>query len=143
MDVKSMCEGYREEIIKRLGELVSINSEQSEAEADAPFGKGPKEALHAALDMLEKDGLKTVNLDNYIGYGEMGEGDQLIAIVGHLDVVPARREDGWNTDPYTMVEKDGILYGRGVSDDKGGVVASMIAMKVIKDMNIPVNKRIR
>lgn len=54
MDVKSMCEGYREEIIKRLGELVSINSEQSEAEADAPFGKGPKEALHAALDMLEK-----------------------------------------------------------------------------------------
>lgn len=143
MDVKSMCEGYREEIIKRLGELVSINSEQSEAEADAPFGKGPKEALHAALDMLEKDGLKTVNLDNYIGYGETGEGDQLIAIVGHLDVVPARREDGWNTDPYTMVEKDGILYGRGVSDDKGGVVASMIAMKVIKDMNIPVNKRIR
>lgn len=84
-----------------------------------------------------------MNLDNYIGYGEMGEGDQLIAIVGHLDVVPARREDGWNTDPYTMVEKDGILYGRGVSDDKGGVVASMIAMKVIKDMNIPVNKRIR
>ncbi len=143
MDVRSMSEGYRDEILKRLGELVSINSEQSAATSDAPFGAGPKKALEAALKMLEKDGLKTVNLDNYIGYGEMGEGDQLIAIVGHLDVVPARKEDGWNTDPYTMVEKDGILYGRGVSDDKGGVVASMIALKIIQDMQIPVKKRIR
>lgn len=143
MDVRSMSEGYRDEILKRLGELVSINSEQSAATSDAPFGEGPKKALEAALKMLEKDGLKTVNLDNYIGYGEMGEGDQLIAIVGHLDVVPARKEDGWNTDPYTMVEKDGILYGRGVSDDKGGVVASMIALKIIQDMQIPVKKRIR
>ncbi len=143
MDVKSMSEGYRDEILKRLGELVSINSEQSEAKEGAPFGEGPKKALEAALKMLEKDGLKTVNLDNYIGYGEMGEGDQLIAIVGHLDVVPARKEDGWNTDPYTMIEKDGIVYGRGVSDDKGGVVASMIALKILKDMNIPINKRIR
>lgn len=143
MDVRSMSEGYRDEILKRLNELVSINSEQSVATADAPFGVGPKKALEAALEMLKKDGLRTVNLDNYIGYGEMGEGDQLIAIVGHLDVVPARKEDGWNTDPYTMVEKDGILYGRGVSDDKGGVVASMIALKIIQDMNIPVKKRIR
>ena len=143
MDVRSMSEGYRDEILKRLEELVSINSEQSAATSDAPFGEGPKKALEAALKMLEKDGLKTVNLDNYIGYGEMGEGDQLIAIVGHLDVVPARKEDGWNTDPYTMVEKDGILYGRGVSDDKGGVVASMIALKIIQDMQIPVKKRIR
>ncbi len=143
MDVRSMSEGYRDEILKRLNELVSINSEQSVATADAPFGEGPKKALEAALEMLKKDGLRTVNLDNYIGYGEMGEGDQLIAIVGHLDVVPARKEDGWNTDPYTMVEKDGILYGRGVSDDKGGVVASMIALKIIQDMNIPVKKRIR
>lgn len=143
MDVKSMSEGYRAEIVKRLGELVSINSEQGDAEEGAPFGIGPKKALETALDMLSKDGMKTVNLDNYIGYGEIGEGDQLIAVVGHLDVVPARKEDGWNTDPYQMVEKDGILYGRGVSDDKGGVVASMIALKIIQDMGVPLTKRIR
>lgn len=143
MDVKSMAEGYTKELLDRLEKLVSINSEQGKEEVDAPFGQGPKKALETALKMLQEDGLKTVNLDNYIGYGEMGEGEQLIAIVGHLDVVPARMEDGWNTDPYTMVEKDGIVYGRGVSDDKGGVVASMIALKIIKDMGIPVNKRIR
>lgn len=143
MDVKSMAEGYTNELLNRLGKLVSINSEQGKEEADAPFGQGPKKALETALEMLKEDGLKTVNLDNYIGYGEMGEGEQLIAIVGHLDVVPARKEDGWNSDPYTMIEKDGIVYGRGVSDDKGGVVASMIALKIIKDMGVPLNKRIR
>ncbi len=143
MEVKELVAGYRDELVNRLGKLVAVNSEMGEASADAPFGPGPKEVLNVALDMLQEDGFKTVNLDNYAGYAEMGEGEQLIGIVGHLDVVPAKKEDGWDTDPFVMTEKDGILYGRGVSDDKGAVVASMIAMKVLKDMNVPLNKRIR
>ncbi|MCI5722890.1 MAG: Sapep family Mn(2+)-dependent dipeptidase [Erysipelotrichaceae bacterium] len=143
MDVKSMVNGYREELLKRLDQLVSINSVEGKPEADAPFGQGPKKALEAALEMMKEDGFKTVNLDNYIGYAEMGEGEKLIGVVGHLDVVPAHKEDGWDTDPFTMVEKDGVLYGRGVSDDKGAMVASMIALKVIKDMHVPLTKRIR
>ena len=143
MDVRSMVNTYRDELLERLGTLVSINSVEGTPEADAPFGKGPKQALQAALAMCEKDGFRTVNLDNYAGYAEIGEGEQVIGIVGHLDVVPAFWEDGWNTDPFVMTEKDGTLYGRGVSDDKGAVVASMIAMKVIRDMGIPLTKRIR
>ncbi len=143
MDVRSMVKGYREDMLDKLGKLVAVKSEEGTPAADAPFGEGPKKALTTALDMLEADGFRTVNLDNYAGYAEMGEGKELIGIVGHLDVVPAKKEDGWDTDPYTMTEKDGVLYGRGVSDDKGAVVASMIAMKVIRDMGIPVNKRIR
>lgn len=143
MDVKSMVESYRDELVSRLGKLVAVNSVEGTHTPDAPFGEGPKKALTTALAMLEKDGFKTVNLDNYIGYAEMGEGKELIGIVGHLDVVPARKEDGWNTDPFQMTEKDGVLYGRGVSDDKGAIVASMIAMKVIKNLGIPLNKRIR
>lgn len=143
MEMKELVEGYRNELVDRLGKLVSVKSELGEAEENAPFGPGPKAVLEAALEMCKEDGFKTVNLDNYIGYAEMGEGEKLIGIVGHLDVVPAKKEDGWDTDPYTMVEKEGTLYGRGVSDDKGAVVASLIAMKVIRDMGIPVNKRIR
>ncbi|MBR2595075.1 MAG: Sapep family Mn(2+)-dependent dipeptidase [Solobacterium sp.] len=143
MDVKERVKGYREELLDRLAKLVAINSVQSETLPDAPFGSGPRDALLAALQMLDEDGFRTVNLDNYIGYAEMGEGEQLIGIIGHLDIVPARREDGWDTDPFTMTEKDGILYGRGVADDKGAVVASMIAMKVLRDMGIPLTKRIR
>ena len=143
MDVKALVEGYRGEIVKRLGTLVSINSEEGTPEEDAPFGAGPRDVLKAALAMLAEDGFKTVNLDNYAGYAEAGSGEETIGIVGHLDVVPAHKEDGWNTDPFQMVEKDGILYGRGVADDKGAVVASMIALKVLKDMQVPLNKRIR
>lgn len=141
--VKEKLAGYREELINRLGELVAVNSEMGQAEDGAPFGKGPKEVLQKALKMLEDDGFKTVNLDNYIGYGEMGEGEKLVGIVGHLDVVPAAKEDGWDTDPFIMTEKDGVLYGRGVSDDKGAVVASMMAMKAIREAGIPLKKRFR
>ena len=109
MDVKERVKGYREELLDRLAKLVAINSVQSETLPDAPFGSGPRDALLAALQMLDEDGFRTVNLDNYIGYAEMGEGEQLIGIIGHLDIVPARREDGWDTDPFTMTEKDGIL----------------------------------
>ena len=143
MNAKELVQGYKDELVEKLAKLVNINSKMGEAKPDAPFGEGPKEALVTALDMMEKDGFKTVNVDNYAGYAEMGEGEDVIGIIGHLDVVPASKEDGWDTDPFTQTEKDGVLYGRGVSDDKGAVVASMIAMKVIRDLQIPLNKRIR
>ena len=143
MDVRSMVEKYRNELVEKLGRLVAINSVEGTPLDGAPFGEGPRKALETALKMMENDGFRTVNLDNYAGYAEMGEGTQLIGIVGHLDVVPAKKDDGWDTDPFVMTEKDGVLYGRGVSDDKGAIVASMIAMKVIRDMGIDVNKRIR
>ncbi|EFC05353.1 putative dipeptidase [Bulleidia extructa W1219] len=143
MSVKEKVQACRQELLKRLGTLVSINSEMGEASAEAPFGTGPKKALESALKMMEDDGFKTVNVDNYIGYGEIGQGDEVIGIIAHLDVVPAHKEDGWNSDPFEMVEKDGIVYGRGVSDDKGAAVASMMAMKLIQESGIPLNKRIR
>ncbi len=143
MDIKTMVAGYKDEMIDRIGKLVAIHSVESESEENAPFGKGPAEALNTALQMLADDGFKTVNLDNYIGYAEIGEGDQTIGVVGHLDVVPAVKEDGWNSDPFEMVIDGDTLYGRGVADDKGAVVASMVALKVIRDLNVPLNKKIR
>lgn len=142
-EVKERVEAYRDELLDRLGKLVAINSEEGTPTADMPFGEGPAKALNTALGMLDKDGFKTVNVDNYAGYAEMGEGDKVIGVIGHLDVVPAKKSDGWDTEPYEMVEKDGIVYGRGVADDKGAVVASMISFKVIKDMGLPMNKRVR
>lgn len=141
--IKSRVEGYREELLHRLSALVAIPSVQGEAAVNAPFGVQPAKALDTALEMLRKDGFKTVNLDHYAGYAEIGSGEKVIGVIGHLDVVPADQVDGWTNDPFTMVEKDGVLYGRGVSDDKGAVVASMIALNVIKDAGIPLTKRIR
>ena len=143
-DVKALVAAHRDELVEKLSALVRINSVEGTPEEDAPFGQGPKTALLAALQMLDKDGFRTANLDNYAGYGEMGEGSQLIGIIGHLDIVPADQADGWDHDPFDpYVDEKGIIHGRGVADDKGAVVASMIAMKVIREMGIQPKKRIR
>ena len=54
-----------------------------------------------------------------------------VLLIGHLDVVEARRED-WSTDPFKLIEKDGYFYGRGTQDMKDGdaiMVATLIRMK--------------
>ena len=60
-----------------------------------------------ALKMCEGYGFETTNLDNYCGYAQIGEGEQLIGILGHVDIVPAG--EGWDGDPFKMVEKDGKI----------------------------------
>uniref|UniRef100_A0A4W3HXE3 Cytosolic non-specific dipeptidase n=1 Tax=Callorhinchus milii TaxID=7868 RepID=A0A4W3HXE3_CALMI len=64
-----------------------------------------------------------------------------VCIYGHLDVQPAKIEDGWNTDPFTLVEKDGKLYGRGSTDDKGPVLAWLNCIEAFQKIKqeLPIN----
>lgn len=64
-----------------------------------------------------------------------------VLIYGHLDVQPALKSDGWDTEPFELVEKDGKLYGRGSTDDKGPVLGWIHALQAYKALNIdvPVN----
>lgn len=141
MDIKKFVDNYKQDMIDDLSKLISIESTMSDPIEGALFGKGPKDALLEGLKQCENLGFKTKNIDNYIGYAEIGEGEEVIGILAHLDVVPVG--DGWKTDPYKLTIIDDVMYGRGVSDDKGAAVASMYALKIIKDLNIPLNKRVR
>ncbi len=134
-------EALTEEMLQSLQRLVKYNSVESEPSEGKPFGEGPAAVLGEALEMAEEMGFRTKNVDNYCGYAEIGEGKDIIGLVGHLDIVPAGT--GWDTDPFTVTRKGDKVYGRGVSDDKGGVVASLYAMKRVLDSGIPLNKRIR
>lgn len=139
MEVKTFIENNFENMKADLKKLVSYNSVYSDDEK--PFGSVNRKVLDEALKMMEEKGLRTENVDYYAGYGETGEGEKLIGILAHLDVVPAG--EGWDSDPFEMIEKDGKVYGRGVSDDKGGVVASMYALKYLIDEKYPFKKRVR
>ena len=130
-----------EAMLDALSRLVRYDSSRSAPLEGMPFGRGPAAALGEALRIAEEMGFRTCNMDNYCGWAEIGEGPEIIGIVAHLDVVPAG--EGWETDPFTMTRRDGRVYGRGVSDDKGGVVASLFAMKALKDSGRVLNKRIR
>lgn len=80
------------------------------------------------------------------GFAEFGEGDELIGIVGHLDVVPAKEED-WSYLPFIPTIHNNKIYGRGTIDDKGPVISSLYAMKAVmnyyKENNLKFNKRVR
>lgn len=140
MNIKQQVLNYKEDIVKDLTTLVSFNSVM-DTTTKYPFGEENAKCLNTALDMFKQANMKTVNLDNYCGYGEIGEGDKLIGVLGHLDVVPAG--EGWDTDPFKVTIKDNRMFGRGVSDDKGPMVCAFYALKIIMDNNIKLNKRIR
>lgn len=131
----------KDEMIKTISELVAVPSVCEAAEEGKPFGEKPYEVLMLALKKAESFGFKTANCDGYVGTVDLNDGEQELAVLAHLDVVPAG--EGWDTDPYTVVEKDGMIFGRGVSDDKGPAVAALYAMKAVKDLNLPVSKNCR
>lgn len=121
------------EIIKRIKEIVSIESVESEADTGKPFGSGVADALQYMLDLGKSMGFKTKNYDNYVGEIEWGEGEKTLGILCHVDVVPAGKLSDWEYPPFTATEEDGRIYGRGTMDDKGPAVICLYAMKTLRD----------
>lgn len=126
--------------INDLAKLISINTQKAEPTPSAPFGEGNKEALHYFLSLAKSFGFETVNYDNYIGEVIFGSGEEF-GIIGHLDVVPAG--EGWDTDPFTLTEKDGAYFGRGTIDDKAPLLICLYALKELKDEGFIPNKKFR
>lgn len=143
IDWQKKAETYKKHYLLDLKDLVAIESvrDDSKKSTDAPLGPGPAEALNKYLDIAKRDGFKVKNLDNLVGYVEYGEGDETLAILAHADVMPAG--NGWDTDPFTLTEKDGNVYGRGTSDDKGPGLAAYYGLKLIKELGLKLNKKIR
>ena len=134
---------YYDDALKDLIGLLSFPSvlDEYKEDSDAPFGIANKECLEYFLNIGLRDGFDVLNVDNYAGHISYGSGKELIGVLGHLDVVPAVGK--WTNNPFTPTIIDGKLYARGTLDDKGGVVASYYAMKMIRDLNLPISKEIR
>ncbi|MBT2217379.1 dipeptidase PepV [Virgibacillus dakarensis] len=133
----------KDSFLKDLQGLLQIKSvlDEEHAQADAPLGQGVRDALQYMLGLGEKDGFRTKNVGNLAGHLEMGAGKELLGILGHVDVVP--EGDGWSVDPYNAVIKDGKIYARGSSDDKGPTVAAYYGMKIVNELGLPLGKRVR
>ena len=82
MDIKEEIHALSEEMLTNLGRLVAIDSQLGTPAEGKPFGEGPAKALEEGLKIADELGFKTVNLDNYCGYAEMGEGDEIVGIAG-------------------------------------------------------------
>ncbi len=128
-------------LIATLQKWVHINSVKGEPAPNAPFGLAVRQALDTALADCRKLGFEVRDVDGYAGDAQMGEGEDVLGILAHLDIVPAG--DGWKQDPFGGEIIDGRIYGRGVNDDKGPAVAALYAMKAVKMAGIPLKKRVR
>ena len=123
-----------------LKQLISFESVLATPKKDMPFGEGVYNALNWFLHKAQSFGFQTINYNNYIGEVVFGEGEE-IGIIGHLDVVPVG--GGWETDPFTLTEKDGYLYGRGIMDDKGPLLLCLYILKELKDSGKLPTKKFR
>lgn len=129
------------ELVAAISRLVAVKSVKGDAQPGKPFGPGPAAALDEGLALCRELGFSVTDYDHYVGLADLNDKDTRLHILGHLDVVG--EGSGWSTDPYTCVEKDGMLYGRGVSDDKGPVVCGLLAMKAVRDLGLSLSANVR
>ncbi|XP_046580783.1 cytosolic non-specific dipeptidase-like [Haliotis rubra] len=145
----------QEKYVKRLADTVAIQSvsawpeKRGEIRKMVEWTKAELEKLGAKC-WLEELGDQTLPDGSKIPLppvllGQLGEdpAKKTILVYGHLDVQPAEKEDGWDTEPFVLTEKDGKLYGRGSTDDKGPVldwINCIEAMQELK-MDVPVNMK--
>jgi succinyl-diaminopimelate desuccinylase len=135
----------QETAVASLQVCLSIPSVKDETTvtSGAPFGQACAAALTYTLDLCAVAGMKTVNLDGYVGYAEFGPEDapEHIALLGHLDVVPPG--DGWTDGPWDAVVRDGRIWSRGAQDDKGPTFAGVHGAIALLQSGATLRHRVR
>ena len=151
-DYLEILDTYKEEMVETLRELCRFPSvaEATDPSAESPFGPAVQGALDYMLDKAARDGFAVKNVDNYGGHIDFpgknataeDPGD-IVALVGHLDVVPVGDLSQWESDPFEMEIRDGKMYGRGTVDDKGPLLAAYFAVRALKEAGFVPEKTIR
>ena len=143
MDFLNYVKEHQQELIETTKALLKIPSvlDRYDPESTMPFGEGIQKALEFMLDQGKNDGFIVKNIQNYAAHIEHGNGEDILGILCHLDVVPPG--DGWTHPPFQPVIRDGKLFARGAMDDKGPTMAAYFALKFLKDLDVTFHKRVR
>ncbi len=141
--VNSWIDAHKDELVNDIIDLCSIDSVKGEAKEGMPFGEGPYRALSRAMEIVSGYGFETKNYDNYVGVADFDTSlPRSLDILAHTDVVPAG--EGWTvTEPFKPIVKDGKIYGRGTSDDKGPLMCALYAMRALKESGVELKKGVR
>ena len=141
--IDELVKSYREDMIQSLEELVSIPSviNLENAGEGAPFGMEIRSALDGLLKLAGELGFETRDYDGYAAAVDFGTEGKEVGILSHIDVVPPG--NGWTKNPFVPEIVNGKMYGRGTIDDKGPLVASLYAMKAVKESGLPIRNHVR
>ncbi|MBP3324388.1 MAG: Sapep family Mn(2+)-dependent dipeptidase [Clostridia bacterium] len=132
---------YWDDIVTDLKAMIAIPSVCGKPEGEYPFGKEPARAIDLAMELGAKYGFKTKNVGYYACHAEIGEGEENAVVMAHLDVVP--EGEGWDSDPYTLTERDGFFYARGISDNKGPAIIALHCLRALKDAGVQGKRKLR
>ena len=125
--IARLAEEYTPEMVRFLQEMIAIPSESGgEQEVVARVAAEMKAAL---FDEVKIDGFGNV-------LGRIGSGARVIAMDAHLDTVGVGDRSTWTRDPYGAEIEDGVIYGRGASDQEGGMASMVYAAKIIKELHL-------
>lgn len=141
MELYERIEESKDALIKDLQGCIQIPSVETRDDSGYPYGEQVHRVLHYVLDAARRLGFSVHNMDEHLGWCEYGEGEEMVAVLCHLDVVP--EGDGWTVPPYEGRVADGRIYGRGATDDKGPAMYALYALKAIRDAGIPLRRRVR
>ena len=141
--VEQWIDEHKEELIADIQSLSHIASvsRADQAAPGAPFGPGCREALNWVLNRAKELGFTPVDHEGYCGTARIGDQDNAIGILGHIDVVP--EGEGWIYPPYGATRVGDFLIGRGVGDDKGPALAGLYAARCVKELNFPMKHGVR
>jgi len=139
--VNDLIDTYRDEFTAMLQGWIRNPSVKGAAEPGAPFGRDVRKMLDRAMADAKSLNFAVRDFDGYACDITLGEAEERIAVLGHLDVVPVG--DGWTKPPFDAVIENGRMYGRGTNDDKGPSLAALFAMRAVRDAGIPLKKSIR
>ena len=140
--IETWFTGKEEQMVRQIADLVAVPSVGGESAGPCqPFGEGPAKALEVALLQAQAAGLRAENQGGYVLTADLNDCPDELHILAHLDVVAPG--EGWDTDPYTLVQEGDLIYGRGVDDDKGPAVAAMMAMECVEALNIPLKRNVK
>lgn len=130
------------EFMADLKTMIAIPSVLGTPQDGAPFGPGPKQALAQVLALGQRYGFKTGLSHDAMAYVQWGDDDtHYVGIVGHLDVVAAGT--GWTSPAYTLTQRAGRYYGRGILDNKGPIMACLYGLKLLKEAGVQPKQTIR
>ncbi len=125
--IKKAAQGYQADMTRFLRDMIAIPSESCEE-------KGVANRIAEEMKKLGYDKVEFDKLGNVIGW--MGTGDKIIALDSHIDTVGIGNIENWTHDPYQGYEDEKVIYGRGGSDQEGGMASATYGAKIMKDLGL-------
>jgi putative selenium metabolism hydrolase len=125
--IMGRAENYREDMIRFLRDMIAIPSESCQE-------KEVIRRIRTEMDAVGFDEVKVDPMGNVLG--RIGQGRRVIAMDAHIDTVGAGDPKSWKWDPHKGRLEDGIVYGRGASDQEGGMAAMVYGGRIIKDLKL-------